>query len=149
MTQKKVPHNNKKYTSEQVHRMRYEKEDCHKQFETIFQHWNYWYSLPGEKRESLDCLNSRYYRDNIIPALTSDGELVYGKSGKVVWVDHKVRDRSTVEGKDIPFTLVEKHPVWCLVYPWVSPEHKLAAQKVIDEVNSGRMLDSKLFPLAG
>lgn len=142
-----LPHSNKPYTLEQVHFMRYYREDCGlfwPQVHALFyRHW------PNSGRITVACLSSRYYRSNVVPKLDENGEPVLDKNGKVVMITAKVRERGTAEGKNKPFLLVDKHPEFALIYDWVEAEHKRKATRILqgleEPTEEGEV--SGMFPL--
>lgn len=126
--QRKPSFSNSPYDDEEVHWIRYQREDCGESWQNMLVLWNQQF---GTKRLTVQCLSSRYYRDNKIPALDECGKPILDRNGKAVMIPAKVRDRNTAEGKDIPFTFVEKHPYWALRYDWVSPAHKEKARNIL------------------
>lgn len=143
-------HSNKAYTQEQVHWLRYHHEDLHliwpQTHARFFQIW------PGEKRDSVPCITSRYYRSNLLPKLNNNGTPMLDQNGKFIMFPAKVRERAKDEGKDTPFLFVDLYPEWALVYNWVIPEHKDKAMRVL-QILDGAIEDhegksqSKLPPL--
>jgi hypothetical protein len=88
--------------------------------------------FPEYIRLSVQCLSSRYYRDNKIPMLDPEtGEPVLDGNGKVVMVPCKVRSRNSANGKFIPFTFVDKHPDFAGVFEWVRPEDRVRAERIL------------------
>lgn len=112
--------------------------------------------FPHEKRESNQCLTSRFYRDNDLPAIDENWQFIcegMERSGhsaagrKVQRQPAKVRDRASSQHKDAPHKLVEKHPLRALSYPWVAAEHKERAQRILEVDRRDEMmgcLSSKL-----
>ncbi|KAE9367432.1 hypothetical protein N431DRAFT_428810 [Stipitochalara longipes BDJ] len=123
------PHSNKAYTQEQVHWMRYFSEDRGYTWPQV--HACFYQEWPGEARDSVACITSRYYRSNLLARLDDNGEPTLDQTGKLVMIPAKVRERATEEGKDKPFLFLDLHPEWALVYDWVTPEHKARAMRVL------------------
>jgi hypothetical protein len=94
---------------------------------------------PGGKEPSEQILSSRHYRDNLVPRLDDDGNYMLDSKGRLVEDNAKVRDGNTPQGreKDVPVKLVEKHPWRAINYKWVLSEHKLAAQKIMEDDEMG------------
>jgi hypothetical protein len=123
------PHSNKPYTVEQVHFLRYHKEDLANVWLAV--HSMFYQRFPDSERLSIACLTSRYYRDNRVPKVDANGELVLDKNGNPIMIKAKIRDRATPEGKSIPYLFIEKHPEFALKYDWVRPEDKAVALKIL------------------
>jgi hypothetical protein len=139
----KTPHSNKAYTSEQVHFIRYTKEDlgvAWKGHPARFR--RYW----RDNRESDQCFSSRYYRCNIRPRHVDWVPILV--DGRPVMDPAPVRGRSTPEGKamDFPYTLIELFPHRALEYSWVSPADKARAMDILrqDEIRDA-MIEKGTF----
>jgi len=87
--------------------------------------------FPEYIRLSVQCLSSRYYRDNKVPMLDADGNPELDANGKVIMVPCKVRGRNTAGGKYIPYLFVDKHPDFACVFDWVRPEDKARAERIL------------------
>jgi hypothetical protein len=127
----KAAHSNKPYEFEQVLFIKYMKEDCKisyndnkEAFQKLF---------PGVIRESDQCMSSRLYRANRIPLLDENNQLMFDDKGKLLTEKHKVRFRHTPEGKakGVPITLVDSYPHLAIGFSWVSEEHKLIAELIL------------------
>jgi len=134
------PHSNKAYTLEQVHWMRYFSEDRDLTWPQV--HAFFYQRLPGEVRDTVACITSRYYRSNFLCKLDDNGVPVLDENGKFVMVSAKVRERATKEGKNKPYHFVDLHPEWALVYDWVLPEHKERAMRVLQMLD-GSIVDNE------
>jgi len=135
------PHSNKAYTLEQVQWMRYFSEDRGLTWPQV--HAFFYQRWPGEVRDSVACITSRYYRSNLLPKLNANGLPMLDESGKFVMVSAKVRERATKEGKHKPFHFLDLHPEWALVYDWVQPEDKERALRLL------KMLDGSIEDTEG
>ncbi|KAI1006417.1 hypothetical protein K3495_g1809 [Podosphaera aphanis] len=125
------------YPKEQLHFIRYLKEDLNLPWAYIHSEFNRIFCSHPEfvMRDSEAALASRSYRDNHVYAHT-DWKLDLNERGAPIRVPARVRNRSTGEDRDYPFKLVEKHPFWAVKYTWVLPEHKARAQEILDELDS-------------
>ena len=94
---------------------------------------NLWRQIWPEQRQSVQCLSSRYYRDNKVVQVDENGVPMFAPNGKPILIEAKVRNRTTPQGKllDMPFTLVEKHPERACKYEWVKKEHKSVAGRIL------------------
>jgi hypothetical protein len=146
------PHSNKPYTGEQVHWMRYHRQDLGLLWPQV--HALFYEKFPGSVRESVACITSRYYRSNFLPKLGKNGEPMLDRSGKFVMEAAKIRGRATEEGKHKPFLFVDVHPEWALVYDWVTADDKKKAMRVLQildgqlQPRNGEKSESKFSPLA-
>ncbi|KAI6247172.1 hypothetical protein HI914_05022 [Erysiphe necator] len=124
---------NHPYSREQLHCVRYLKEDLHLPWNRVFEEFHRIFSdQPGFiVRESEAALTSRSYRDNFIYASMNNRPLL-NSNGMPIRVQAKVRQRLVAQEKHIPFKLVEKHPSWAIKYDWVRPEHRVIAQAILD-----------------
>jgi hypothetical protein len=134
----KKPHSNKPYTMEQVHFMRYHKEDCGKMswpdILTLFiQRFPEYQNL--ECPLTVPCLSSRYYRDNKVPMLDEQGKLVLDSNDRFIMVPWKIRQRNTADGKCIPYLFVDMHPELASIYDWVKPEDKARAERILQSLD--------------
>ena len=122
-------HSNKAYTVEQVHWLRYHREDLQLPWPQVHAYFSR--CFPDTERLTESCLSSRYYRNNVVPKLDGNGGSVLDSNGKVVMIPAKVRDRVTTEGKMKPFLFVDKHPEFALVYDWVKQNDKTRATTIV------------------
>lgn len=124
---------NHPYSREQLHCVRYLKEDLHLPWNRVFEEFHRIFcDKPGFiARESEAALTSRSYRDNFIYASINSRPLL-NSNGMPIRVQAKVRQRLVAEERHIPFKLVEKHPSWAVRYDWVRPEHRAQAQAILD-----------------
>ncbi|POS85826.1 hypothetical protein EPUL_003366 [Erysiphe pulchra] len=124
---------NHPYSREQLHCVRYLKEDLNLPWNRVFEEFHRIFcDKPGFiARESEAALTSRSYRDNFIYASINNRPLL-NSNGMPLRVQAKVRQRLVAEERHIPFKLVEKHPSWAVRYDWVRPEHRAQAQAILD-----------------
>jgi hypothetical protein len=149
-------HSNKPYTREQVHFIRYLREDCQQGSKISWPEILALFLQQFPEYQSADpplsvqCLSSRYYRANEAPMLDENGEPVLDSSGKVRMIRCKVRGRNMGQGKHIPYLLVDKHPDFALVYDWVKPEDKVKATRIVQalEKNGAENENSGMLPFA-
>jgi hypothetical protein len=134
------PHSNKPYTQEQVHFIRYQREDCGQTGQTGQTPWPdvlilFLEQFPEYQNLELSnsSLSSRYYRDNKVPKLDKEGELALDNKKRVIMIPCKVRGRGT-EGKHIPFLFVDMYPDIALSYNWVKLEDKEKARRILQDL---------------
>ncbi|PQE10797.1 hypothetical protein CJF30_00008942 [Rutstroemia sp. NJR-2017a BBW] len=117
-------HSNKAYTEEEVHFIRYHKDDLGLKWEPLLVLFKR--AFPTRARESDQCLSSRYYRTNKFRLFDENDKFMRDENGKIMYLSAKVRGRSTPEGKAeaLPYTLVQMNPQKGLKYSWVKEIHK-------------------------
>ncbi|CZR66832.1 uncharacterized protein PAC_16733 [Phialocephala subalpina] len=123
---------NEAYRREQVHWMRYMKIDMNIKWGAIEAEFPI--KFNQERDPSSGGLSSRYYRDNSLPCIDGDGNLMYDSSGKPLIMTMKVRSKDNAECGEAPWTFVERHPWMALEYEWVSIEHKKMAVKIVADI---------------
>ncbi|KUJ07339.1 uncharacterized protein LY89DRAFT_766512 [Mollisia scopiformis] len=133
-------HSNERYSTEQVHWIRYHKTDLK---------WN-WKDIAGRfvivfSTERPDAseggLTSSFYRDNDVPRIDRHGNFLYdATTNKILTLDMKVRTKDEGECSDekCPWSFVERYPWAALKYDWVSPAHKLQAKNIIADIKRRR-----------
>lgn len=135
------PNSNKAYDPEYIFWIRYHKEDLHMKWDEINQLFSL--TFPNAGRNTIQCLQSRYYRDNHVPELDSMDRVVRDSNGKIVYKNIKVRQRNAPGTKDLgaPSTLVEKHPWRAVQYRWVNEEHRREARRILagGEAGGGKL----------
>ena len=117
-----------KYSDEQVDWIRYHREDCELDWDTITPLFQA--KFPGAKDGSQG-LSTRYYRDNVLPQVDAQDQVVQDKNGKVLYTQSKVRKKQLTDG--VPYLLTERKPKSALKYTWVSAKHKEIARMALDE----------------
>ncbi|KAH6670165.1 hypothetical protein B0J14DRAFT_486530 [Halenospora varia] len=126
----KPKHSKQPYTQEQVDWIRYKRDDCRWTWPSIRQKFPLYFTGV---RGTVQCFSSRYYRDNRVPKVDGNWNLVTGEDGRPIYNLERVRERDTPDGRarDVPYRLVDKHPQRALEYSWVSEEHKHEAQRIL------------------
>jgi hypothetical protein len=136
LTRSNHRHSNKPYTREQVHFIRYQREDCNKiSWPNIL--ILFLKQFPEYKNLELPLniagLSSRYYRDCKVPKLNEQGELALDRKNNVIMIPCGVRGRDT-KGKKTPYFLIDKHPDIALSYNWVKLEDKARARQILQDL---------------
>lgn len=98
----------------------------------MYKLWVVTFTAKEDTRGPKQNFSSRRYRDDEVPMAKANGELVRGENGKPLWQVCKKRARNQPAQKDIPFKLWERYPEWAVYWPWVQPQHKALAQKILD-----------------
>jgi len=116
-------HNNNKYTVEMIDWIRYHRVDRGLPWEAeLLPRFFDQFPERYHPKATVQTLTSRYYRDNTVPELDEKGNWQVDEKGHLKLQSAKVRGRSTVVGKDIPRTLVDKWPARLLTYDkWKCP----------------------------
>lgn len=129
-------------TREQLHWIRFQKEDCALTYPTMLPLWRR--RWPSTGRTTICSLNSALHRDNVTPLYDKHGNLVIADR-KLLIVSSKKNEVRARRDNVIPFTLVERHPEEALKYSWVPEEHKQMARRLIAE-DETHPNSSKLLP---
>ncbi|KAM3066517.1 hypothetical protein ACMFMG_012015 [Clarireedia jacksonii] len=127
--------NKKTYTEEEVDFIRYHREDLGFGWEQIFRLFKE--IFPNHSCKSNQGVSARFYRANKFKLYTENGQEMRDTTGKIVYLDAKVRKRRTLEGKEegLPYTLVQRYPQRGLKYSWVGEQHKREMMKLASEMD--------------
>lgn len=122
---------NKPYNPAQVDWIRYSKVDLGLSYKAMGKRFAMLW--PGESKTE-HCFSARFYRDNYVPRIGADGQVVRDDKGEAIMEPAKMRDHKTAAGKErcVPYSLVERYPWRALEYPWVSRKSKVLAQEIMD-----------------
>jgi len=138
VAQAKPKRSNLPYTNEEKDFIQYHREDCDMQWEQILSLFNQWLvacGKPDRQRESDQCLNGSYYRDQWYVCLDDEGDWkLFGDLPMLQKVTVRMRKEAGANRKwDLKTTLVKQFPRRCLrpENVWIRREHEDQASRQI------------------
>jgi len=129
---------NKRYTLEEVDFLQYHKIDRKVAWKECLELYGKRF-VGSTPRESDDCLNSRWYREQFYPDLDEEDNLILGLNGRPRMLKLYNRGLCTRWGKQLErlgyLSFLRSHPRRALERDWVLPEDKVVAWNCLKERN--------------